>query len=305
MSNLDPVLVGRYWGQADMEWDFVDAIGRSGGIVSTWDPGIFSKQDVIKNESFLVVTGRIAGSNITLNVVNVYASCDVVRRRELWDELKRTKGNSEGLWIMIGDFNEVREEVDRMISRFDSHGAMIFNSFIAEAGLLEYQMGGYKYTYMPDDGSSLSKIDRLLVCDDFMCRWPTAKFEALSRHLSDHSPLVLTCVSRDFGPIPFRFYNSWLETNGIDEVVRNVMEGNGIREKNMKELAYILKKLKEEIKKWRKESKAIEDKEIAETMKGVEDIERAAENRRLTTSEKEKRIKRKVENKRTRKEKVA
>ncbi|KAJ0555890.1 putative AP endonuclease 1, Endonuclease/exonuclease/phosphatase superfamily [Helianthus annuus] len=141
-SNLDPVTVGRFWGKVDMEWDFVDARGRSGGIVSAWDPGIFSKQGEIKNESFLVVTGRIAGSDIILNIVNVYAPCDVMRRRELWDELKRIKVSKEGLWILIGDFNEVREEGDRMVSRFDSHGATIFNSFIAEAGLLEYQMGG-------------------------------------------------------------------------------------------------------------------------------------------------------------------
>ncbi|XP_022013758.1 uncharacterized protein LOC110913221 [Helianthus annuus] len=203
ISDIDAVIVGRYWGQVDMEWVSVDARGRSGGLVSAWDPGAFSKRSVIKNESFLAVTGRIFGTEVVLNIVNVYALCETTRRRILWEELKRIKVEKEGMWVMAGDFNEVREEEDMMISRFDSHSALIFNTFIAEAGMMEYQMGGYKFTYMPDDGSSLSKIDRIL---------------------------------------------------------------------------------------WRKEDKSSEEKEMHETMKEVEDIERVAETRRLTTKEKEKRI---------------
>ncbi|XP_021985923.1 uncharacterized protein LOC110882144 [Helianthus annuus] len=194
------------------------------------------------------------------------------------------------MWVMAGDFNAVREEEDRMISRFDNYNASVFNMFIAETGMMEYQMGGYKFTYMPDDGSSLSKINRILVCDEFMNKWPLAKVKALSRYLSNHSPLTLTCSISDFGPIPFKFYNSWLELEGIQGVVDRALEGYGNEECSMKDLAGILKTLKADIKQWRKEAKLKEEKELQEIKTEVEDIEKVAEARRLTIAEKEKRI---------------
>ncbi|XP_022014110.1 uncharacterized protein LOC110913595 [Helianthus annuus] len=260
VSNVDPITVGRYWGKADMEWELVDARGRPGGLISVWDLGMFSKQRVVKHDSFLLTSGTLAGSNMYINIVNVYAPCDFMRRRSLWEDLKLIKeSSSEGVWIMADDFNEVREEQERLNSRFDNQGAMIFNNFIAEAGLVEYQMSGYKFTYMSDDGSSLSKIDRILMCDGFMNKWPIAWFEELTKHVSNHSPLLLSSKSADFGTIPFRFYNSWLEEDGIGEVIKKVMEesingGNG-----MKELANILKNLKIGIKEWRRLAKTQEE----------------------------------------------
>ncbi|XP_022007511.1 uncharacterized protein LOC110906725 [Helianthus annuus] len=178
VSNVDPITVGRYWGKTDMEWESVDARGRSVGLISVWDPVMFSKQRIVKHDSFLLTSGTLAGSNTYINIVNVYAPCEVMRRRSLWEELKSIKeSSSEGVWIMAGDFNEVREEQERMNSKFDNQGVVIFNNFIAEASLVEYQMGGYKFTYMLDDGSSLSKIDRILVCDGFMNKWPTASLK--------------------------------------------------------------------------------------------------------------------------------
>ncbi|XP_021986412.1 uncharacterized protein LOC110882783 [Helianthus annuus] len=158
VSNLESFTVGKYWGHADMDWDWVDSNGRSGGLVSVWDPKVFFKQSVIKHDSFLVVSGRLVGSDVRINVANIYASRDFSKRRALWEDLRRVKEGSNGVWIMVGDFNEVREEGDRMLSRFDSFGASLFNMFIAETGMFEYQMGGYKFTFMPEDGSSFVEV---------------------------------------------------------------------------------------------------------------------------------------------------
>ncbi|XP_022031470.1 uncharacterized protein LOC110932445 [Helianthus annuus] len=242
-----------------MEYESMDARGRSGDLISAWDPGVFSKQRVFKHESFLIVSGMVAGTNMYINIVNVYAPCDVMRRSNLWGELKEVVDSSNnGLWIMVGDFNEVKEEEERMKSRFNSQGAMIFNNFIAETGLIEYQVGGQKYTYMSKDGSNLSKIDHVLVCD--------------------------------FGLVPFRFYNSWLEDGGIDVVVNKVMENHVRGDNVMKDMACILKNLKIQVIEWRKESKAREEEGVYNATKEVEQIEKLVESRSLTATEKEKRV---------------
>ncbi|GJW07652.1 RNA-directed DNA polymerase, eukaryota, reverse transcriptase zinc-binding domain protein [Tanacetum coccineum] len=49
--------------------------------------------------------------------------------------------------------------------------------------------------------------------------YPSISALCLDRHLSDHRPILLREVSSDFGPTPFRFYQSWLRMEGFDSMV--------------------------------------------------------------------------------------
>ncbi|GJU75866.1 RNA-directed DNA polymerase, eukaryota, partial [Tanacetum coccineum] len=42
----------------------------------------------------------------------------------------------------------------------------------------------------------------------------------LDRHLSDHRPILLREVQLDFGPTPFRFYHSWFDFVGFDDMIK-------------------------------------------------------------------------------------
>ncbi|PWA41586.1 hypothetical protein CTI12_AA459190 [Artemisia annua] len=84
------------------------------------------------------------------------------------------------------------------------------DQFINRAELFDIPMSGRKFTRMNKFGTKLSKIDRILVSHHFITKWPNAQVLALQRELSDHCPLVLKTHSVDFGPIPFKFFNSWL-----------------------------------------------------------------------------------------------
>ncbi|GKA50427.1 RNA-directed DNA polymerase, eukaryota [Tanacetum coccineum] len=63
----------------------------------------------------------------------------------------------------------------------------------------------------------------------------------LDRHLSDHRPIILREVRVDFGLTPFRFYHSWLDLVGFDDLIqtawrsfthddRNERDPDGFRE---------------------------------------------------------------------------
>ncbi|KAI3814944.1 hypothetical protein L1987_14593 [Smallanthus sonchifolius] len=201
----------RFWGKTIFEPDYVEAVGSSGGIVCIWDPGVFTRSSSFKHRHFLVISGTLKLSGVQLNVVNVYAPNDGVARREVWAELFKVRLSFPGLWIIMGDFNDVRSPDERFNSEFVASYADCFNDFIEAADLLEYHMGGYKFTYMSDKGDKLSKLDRMLVCRSFMNLWPVASLTALSKEMSDHCPLFLSTVPVDFGHIPFRFFNSWLD----------------------------------------------------------------------------------------------
>ncbi|KAJ0578964.1 putative Endonuclease/exonuclease/phosphatase superfamily [Helianthus annuus] len=189
--NLDENFVSKVWGGKDVGSVWVDSSGLSGGLISMWDKNVFDHSDSIKDRNFIISRGKIKGSGRRINIANIYAPQDVQAKRLLWDRLLEIIDNSAGLWILIGDFNAVRSPDERLKTRFNSLCAGNFNSFIFDAGLMEYEMRDRKFTRWADKGRKGSKIDRLLVCPDFFGLWPSACFRALPRYLSDHSPIIL------------------------------------------------------------------------------------------------------------------
>lgn len=98
---------------------------------------------------------------------------------------------------------------------------------------------------------SLSKIDRVLVCHGFRDRWPNATLQTLPwESWSDHCPLLLQTMANDFGPLPFRFFNSWLQYPGFDDLVICLCASFSFKGSADKRLATKLRWLKNGIKSW-------------------------------------------------------
>lgn len=171
-----------------------------------WDPSIFKLSNVAKFQNALIVSGFLCGDASPINIANIYAPQTLKEKIKIWDLLGNLCETNVGMWVILGDFNEVSFPSDRKNSEFNKRGAMFFNNFIEEAKLMEYSMGGYKYTFSLEDGSKMSKIDRILVCSTFMDRWPNATLMALPKKWSDHHPLSLNVKKKDFGPKPFKFH---------------------------------------------------------------------------------------------------
>ncbi|XP_076935387.1 uncharacterized protein LOC143602010, partial [Bidens hawaiensis] len=151
----------------EFDFDFVDATGRSGGLVSLWDPNLFVKTDGLK-------TGR-------------------------------------------------------------------------------------RFTCAKKRGAKLSKLDRFLVCPSFIENWSGACLTALPRYLSDHSPLVLAFQPADYGPIPLRFFDSWLDKSDIEMILKNASETFEFNGNPNLFLIEKLKLFKQVLKKWIGETKVKEE----------------------------------------------
>uniref|UniRef100_A0A251TXQ6 Putative RNA-directed DNA polymerase, eukaryota, Reverse transcriptase zinc-binding domain protein n=1 Tax=Helianthus annuus TaxID=4232 RepID=A0A251TXQ6_HELAN len=156
---------------------------------------------------------------------------------------------------------------------------------------MEYQMGGRKYTYHSDNGMKMSKIDRFLVCRNFMNTWPEAFLVALANAVSDHCPLLLTTIPNDFGPIPARIFNSWLELPGLMEYVEQICSGFAFDGPADLRLSIKLKWLKFKIKDWVKNFKATRDGLYVDKVAQLEKLEEIAEERSLMPHELETRAK--------------
>ncbi|XP_076934456.1 uncharacterized protein LOC143600739 [Bidens hawaiensis] len=189
--------------------------------------------------------GNFVEDGSVVNLVNVYAPQKPLEKRALWDKLKR---------LMEG---------------------------------AEYFMRGNKFTFLTGVGQGLkiSKIDRMLVCQEFFNKWRGACLRALPRDLSDHCPLLLTVVDSNYGPNPFKWFNSWLERKGCEEVVIRALQ-NSVREGSVdKRIKCKLLAVKEALKIWWKETCKKEVEDIQSLTKEIARLERRMEERELEEEE--------------------
>ncbi|XP_022041079.1 uncharacterized protein LOC118492169 [Helianthus annuus] len=209
-------VLANFWGNKNFEFACVESSGHSGGMVWMWDPKVLKIEVVLKNRHFLLIRGSTVGSGDPINLLNVYAPQNTVAKRNLWDEISSVIDSSVGAWVLAGDFNSVSSAEERRHSKFKPVCANQFNEFIFNNGLLEYPMQGRRFTCVRDNGKKLSKLDRFLVCSEFFNKWPNACVRVIQCYKSDHSPILLELVDLNFGPRPFRIFNSWIEKAGFE-----------------------------------------------------------------------------------------
>ena len=186
------------------------ADGKSGGIIAIWDPNYFSSTTSMDGDGFVAIIGNWIDLDENCLLIVVYAPQELSRKEKLWRDLISIINKHNMLTIVLGDFNEVRTASERMGRLFDAKGALIFNKFIFDAGLCDLPLGGKRFTRMDNIGSKLSNIDRILVSKHYVDLWPNSYVTALPREFSDHTPLLLSNSTTNFGPSPFKFYNSYI-----------------------------------------------------------------------------------------------
>ncbi|XP_022003232.1 uncharacterized protein LOC110900661 [Helianthus annuus] len=252
-SDISDADIERFLGRSVWAKEAVNPVGRSGGLLCVWDPGMFNLSSVSKDSNFLLLFGVIKGCMEEVHIINVYAPQKYVDKRALWNRILAAKSGRHGLWVVVGDVNAVRCPEERKNSRFKSRCARDFNQFIHEAELCDFDIKGSKFTFMVEgvNGKKFSKIDRVLACKNFQNLWPEAYVRALPRVHSDHSPLLLVIKDLNYGAKPFRLFSSRLDRPDFASVVVSAL--SDFRAEGTPDLILILKlrHLRSKIKEWR------------------------------------------------------
>ncbi|GJW37835.1 RNA-directed DNA polymerase, eukaryota, reverse transcriptase zinc-binding domain protein [Tanacetum coccineum] len=128
------------------------ARGRSGGLISMWDPNFFSKESIWCDDSFIIIKGNWKNVVGDCYMVNIYGPQDQVSKLALWNRLQDFMHHHNGSYIMFGDMNAVRNEQERVGSIFNNIEADYFNSFIDATGLVDLPIGGRCFTWMNKAG---------------------------------------------------------------------------------------------------------------------------------------------------------
>ncbi|XP_035544614.1 uncharacterized protein LOC118348003 [Juglans regia] len=203
-----------------------------------------------------MVTGWFVLDGTRTLVSFVYMKCTQLDQRELWEQLVGCRAAGDP-WIVMGDFNIIREDRERVGGCPRAAQAMDdFNLCIDQCGLVELNYHGNPLSWCNGQEGIARKwvrLDRVLMNVAFSARFNLVQMEYIKHKTSDHSLMVirLSLVNNRYGPSPFRFQKMWCSHGSFQKLVKETWKqptvGSG-----MVKLAAKLKRLKVELRIWNK-----------------------------------------------------
>ncbi|XP_074305163.1 uncharacterized protein LOC141640176 [Silene latifolia] len=153
----------------------------------------------------------------------VYASNHARVRDNLWKNLINISSTTN-CWIIIGDFNVVRDVLERVSNTPSCLVDILdFNFCLLKYGLDDLNSSGCDMTWTNNqDIATLvwSKLDRALINTQWMAQFPATAVHFLSSGISDHSPALVTVFEDKYVGHRFSFLNYWVDhPNYHDQVL--------------------------------------------------------------------------------------
>ncbi|KAL2228612.1 UNVERIFIED_CONTAM: hypothetical protein Sindi_1840900 [Sesamum indicum] len=200
------------------------------GILETrvpWDENVVDVHILDLADQFIHcrVTNMAVNESVIITVV--YGASEVIDRRNLWTALETLAQQCSDIpWMVGGDFNAVRDLNEVCgISGDIRMATEEFNAGILEAGLIPLPMQGEWFTWHNCSTSMRSlwkRLDRILINDRWLARFPSAYYHSLTPRTSDHSPLVLHGDIQHHNGGMFRFDNYLAHSPEFIHNVQNI-----------------------------------------------------------------------------------
>ncbi|KAL2235629.1 UNVERIFIED_CONTAM: hypothetical protein Sindi_1295100 [Sesamum indicum] len=133
------------------------------------------------------VTNMAVNESVIITVV--YGASEVIDRRNLWIALRTLAQQcSDAPWLVGGDFNAIRD----------------LNEVCGISGDIRMATEEFNAVHTR---SLWKRLDRILINDRWLARFPTSSYHSLTPRTSDHSPLVLQGDTQQHNGGMFRFDN--------------------------------------------------------------------------------------------------
>ncbi|GJU03615.1 RNA-directed DNA polymerase, eukaryota [Tanacetum coccineum] len=184
MECVSDMEVKAIWGNYNFDYLYSEALGYSGGILCVWDPNIFQKSHHTISDNFVATYGTWIPTKSKILLISIYAPQSEAAKRMLWSFISEIINRWDGECVVMGDFNEVRVEDERMGSVFNVRGARDFNNFITSAGLVDVQLEGYAFTWSHPSAAKMSKLE--LMSDSTSATKELTHFQHTGQYQSNH-----------------------------------------------------------------------------------------------------------------------
>lgn len=124
------------------------------------------------------------------------------------------------MWIISGDFNAIRTQVEKSDPNFDLHISNMFNRFINKHFLMDHKLYNRKYTW--SNGTHLALLDRFLTTVDWGKKYHHSVIKDLCKNRSNYVPFLMQVEGHANTAILIHIFNlnlilsSWNKKNYVD-----------------------------------------------------------------------------------------
>ena len=255
LDGLDHRMVRSLWGNQHVDWVALDAINTVGGILLMWDSRVVEKIDAAMGHNSVSCYWHGLVDDFNWVCSGVYGPHMEESRQQCWEGLSFIRQHWAAPWCIVGDFNAVRFSSERLGCTWFNPGMYSFSDWIDSHNLVNLPLVWGYYTWSSGTTPpSMSRIDRVLVSLDWEAHYLDVMLKLLPRPISDHHPILVAVRGIAGGKSSFKFENMWLKEEGFVNKVHGWWTGYEFTGTPSFVLTCKLKALKEDLKKWNKET---------------------------------------------------
>lgn len=147
LRNICPTGFDRY--------EYLSSVGASGGCITIWNGSKFNGVVSFINDYNISVELTSVHSGAKWILTNIYGPCEHDRKPAFVDWLQNVDMSPDWDWLLVGDFNLIRNPENRNKLGGDVNEMLLFNEAISNLGLVEIPLKGNKYTWSNKQESPL------------------------------------------------------------------------------------------------------------------------------------------------------
>jgi hypothetical protein len=189
---------------------------------------------------------------------------------------------SRGISTLLGIHREKNN------SRYNDRWPLLFNAIIEILNLRELEMTGRKYTWANyAEVPTFKKLDCILITIEWEQKFPLASIQALTREISDHTPLLLDTgtPSHRGNARNFKFELAWLTREGFFDLVKGVWEIENRGWSPMEQWQNKIRRLRRFLRGWARNLVSQNRKDKSNLLAKIDALDRKAETVLLSSQE--------------------
>lgn len=162
-------------------------------ILLMWKSNFSLSNPVITTQS--ITMDVIIQNSFNGKITCVYAKCNRLERKDLWEHLTVLSSSMTDPWFVGGDLNAILDAREKKGGRpTEVRNLFDFQNCILQTGLIDAGFSGNPFTWS-NNRAGLARVwkrlDRIMVNADFQLVFPKLMVAHLERVCSDHAPLCV------------------------------------------------------------------------------------------------------------------